>query len=203
MDIYFISLDIFDENGSRIVKNTELKNIQHNVSEDFSKKILIDVYKNNSEIIRKNSKPFVKDNSLFLSISHSNSFVAIAFDKNEIGIDIEMKKPRNYNEILKYFGINNNENIDQNEFFKIWTTYEAEYKSGIQESILSFEYKNYICTVSSKSNETPKIYETEIPKKELLKYKNNTNNSEISDFLPIECKFLPPAKIKLKTVKNS
>ena len=50
----------------------------------------------------------------------------------------------------------------------MWTVYEAEYKSGIKDKLLSFEYENYVVSVS---------YESECS---LNFYKINEGNNDIT-----------------------
>ncbi len=66
----------------------------------------------------KNGKPFIKQN-VYFNVSHSNNFVALAFSKNEIGIDIEKIRPIKRGVIKKY-------NLD----LKTWTIKEAIIKAN-------------------------------------------------------------------------
>ena len=62
--------------------------------------------------------------------------------------------------------------LSEEEFYQWWTIYEAEYKSQIKDKILSFKYKNYVCTISSRNKEIEKIYEIDFSGKENIEIKN-------------------------------
>ena len=173
MDIYLINfnnLSDTDEFSSKIKRNK----FHHKMSRVILKSILKSIYNIDADIQDSNGKPYIKDNSIYFSISHSEHLLGISFDKSPIGFDIEFMRKRNYKDILKYIGYKNiNNNISKEDFFKLWTKYEAEYKSGIKNSEISwFKYRNYICSVSSTQNNLPKIYEIEIPR-------NNINDKEL------------------------
>ena len=200
MDIYIIE---FNKDN-----NKDFKNIPKKYSRVILKFLLNKIYNNDDEILENNGKPYVKSD-LYFSISHSNNILVIAFDKAEIGIDIEYLKPRNYKKILNYMGAKCENEISQEEFYKIWTIYEAEYKSNMKQNIMSFKYQNYICSVSSLNKNKPVIYEVKIPQnkiseielmnlklvKDNAKNENSVVAQEIniasSDFLP-----LPTLKIE-------
>lgn len=146
MEIYFISLE-----NTENLNVTELKKLQHNVARKYLKEILANVYNITSEIAEDNGRPYLENDEMFFSISHSNTLIGIAFDKEKTGFDIEFIKPKNYEAILSRLGISDAQNYSLGEFYQMWTIYEAEYKSGIKSELRCFRYKNYICTVSSKT----------------------------------------------------
>lgn len=79
-------------------------------------------------------KPYVKDEGLFISISHSEKAVACALSDRKIGIDIEKIKPVTpglieyvCTEKEKNFVLSDNNEIER-RFFAIWTAKEAFFK---------------------------------------------------------------------------
>lgn len=151
--------------------------------------LLKNKYNIEPNILEKDGKPYLENNSIHFNISHSNKLVGIAFDKNKIGLDIEIIKPRNYKSILKHFNIN--EEITEKEFFQMWTVYEAEYKAGIQDKILSFEYEKYMVSVSYEKFSEINIYKIDIQDSTDLE-KNAFKILKIN-----EVKELKPIKTKL------
>jgi len=75
-------------------------------------------------------KPFIKNSSVKFNISHSNNLIAVAFDRNEIGVDVERIKDFN-NDIIDSIlsDIEKKEyskEIHKNDFLtKIWTVKES------------------------------------------------------------------------------
>jgi len=159
MDIYFINLNLSQD----IIENKIILNkVHHKMSRLFLKYILETGYNIHSpEILIKNKKPYLEDNLIYFSISHSNSVIGIAFDVSNIGFDIEYKKNRNIKSLLKHYGLENN-NITEEEFYQMWTVYEAEYKSGEKINCISFNYKNYMCSISCKNQKIDKIFEIKV-----------------------------------------
>ena len=72
-----------------------------------------------------NKKPKFKYGNIKFSISHSSKIIATAFDKFECGLDIEEMKPRNLNELSKYY---EQKFETQEDFYKFWTENEATIK---------------------------------------------------------------------------
>ena len=153
MDIYFFHL-YNTENLSRI----ELHKLQHNEGRKHLKYLLEKVYNIDCDILEKDGKPYLKNNEIYFSISHSKELICICFDKSEIGVDIEFEKERDYKKILKHYNITD-ENISQQEFYKMWTIYEAEYKSTIKSDLICFEYENFMCAVSYKTASEIRVFE--------------------------------------------
>ena len=77
-------------------------------------------------------KPYLKDDSLFISISHSGDFVAVAADTVPIGIDIEEVKVIDLKIAKRVCTISDLEFLYSGEnllgFYKIWTAKEAYFK---------------------------------------------------------------------------
>ncbi|MEE0946637.1 MAG: 4'-phosphopantetheinyl transferase superfamily protein [Acutalibacteraceae bacterium] len=97
-------------------------------------------------------KPYLKDLPFHISISHSDSLVAVAINQNPIGIDIEKIKSRNLNLCRKLCddeaSIIRNSNNPTIDFYKIWTAKEAYFKmtgTGIV-NLKSVSYKDIDCT---------------------------------------------------------
>ena len=116
------------------------------------------IFKSNNceiEIIKK--KPQFKALPIKFSISHTKGLVAVCFDEFEIGFDAEFIKPRNYKEICKRMNFNLKEDNLEN-FYKVWTEYEAVYKLGIAEkSKYSFIFdENYAITIASSKEQNIK-----------------------------------------------
>ena len=132
------------------------------------KYLLSNFYKKDSQILEDNGKPYI-DDELHFSISHSQNILVIAFDEYPIGIDIEYSlKDRKYNDLLKQMGCEATRDISKEEFYKIWTIYEADFKSSIHQENICFKYKDYICSLSSRTKSIPAIYEVKIPKNKII-----------------------------------
>lgn len=157
MDIYFIDL-ISDEKQDKI----KYKKLQHKVSRLILNKLLKEKYEIYDEVQEENGKPYIYGNSIFFSISHSANLIALAFDKKSIGIDVELIKKRKFDDILNYFNISVEKPIAEDEFFQIWTTYEAEFKSGTKKNLKNFKYKNFMCAISFEGEELFNFYELKI-----------------------------------------
>ena len=112
----------------------------------------------NFEIDETNKKPIIKNNLFQFSISHSNDIVAVGFSKEKIGIDIEKIVPRNYEKIAKRLNFKCN---TLEEFYTLWTQYEAKFKSGLKTA-QSLKIKDYMFSVSSENYDRIKIYEVDL-----------------------------------------
>ena len=165
MDIYFV--DISENYELEKQKNSKL---QHRVGREVLAYLLKNKYDVESEVLEDNGKPYVDGNSVYFSISHSDKLVGLAFSKSKIGLDIEKKKKRNYREILKHFKIED-ESITEDNFFQMWTVYEAEYKSCVKENLISFEYENYMVSVSFEGDENFNFYKLNFKDKNLSELK--------------------------------
>lgn len=150
MDVFFIKLNT--EN----IEKKELEKFHHKSSRLYLSKILKDYYGIEDEIKEEGGRPYIENNPVYFSISHSNSLLGIACSKNKIGFDIEFKKEKDYKKISKRMNFEL-ENPAQEEFYKAWTKYEAELKSGFKNKIKQFDYENYSCSVSYEIEEEMKI----------------------------------------------
>ena len=107
--------------------------------------------------IKKNSygKPYIQNNPLYYSISHSHDYVVCAFSKNKIGIDIEKIRDVDI-QIMNQFATSNEKKYILkskkqlfNRFFTIYTLKEAYFKMMGKNlnNMLNIEFtinKNYI-----------------------------------------------------------
>ena len=141
MEIFFYKTDSFE---NRVLSS---KN-QHETGRKILKKILKERYNLDFEIELKNKKPYLKNNPLFFNISHSNSLVALVFCEFEVGLDVEFMKEKNYSALLKYLKYQPSKNVSKEEFYQLWTVFEAEYKSKIKEEISSFVFEDYMVSIS-------------------------------------------------------
>ena len=190
MDIYFIEIT------SKTKDKSHLKKFQHEISRTFLKKLLAEKYGITSDIKEENGKPFLPENSIYFSISHSENLVGIAFDRGKIGLDIEFIKPRNFDDILKHYKIKKETPVSETEFYQIWTSYEAEYKSGVKNNLKNFRYKNFIGAISYEKETNSEFYKTCIEQ-------NNLNFTDLKNctFNKIEEKnveFLNLSGLKIK-----
>lgn len=86
-----------------------------------------------TDIIYVGKKPHFKSNDLKFSLSHSNNIILAAFDKSDIGVDVEFMSPRNFQTIMKRYNIVYT-NPTKEDFYKFWTEHEAKIKLGQQEA---------------------------------------------------------------------
>ena len=93
-------------------------------------------------------KPYVADNSLCFSVSHSGSIIAIATDKREIGLDVEeLPKTERLKIADRFYHHNEREYVREAEdklcaFCRIWTRKEAYLKmtgEGIGTDLTAFD----------------------------------------------------------------
>ena len=178
--------------------NNKIKNnkLQKEITEFFVDYILKNFFNTEGFLKKdKNNKPYIENSPLKISISHSKNLVALLFDEFECGVDVEFIKTRNHKKILEYFNMDNT--LSEEEFYQWWTIYEAEYKSQIKDKILSFKYKNYVCTISSRNKEIEKIYEIDFSGKENIEIKNYCVNKF---YLPLNIKNTA-STIKIKPTK--
>jgi phosphopantetheinyl transferase len=94
-------------------------------------------------------KPHFVASELCFSISHSKDFVAVCFDDNPVGFDIEnISLLRNFEGLAERYGLSSS---DPREFYKFWCGHEAKYKLGQPAAaVKSFEIcDNYMAAVAS------------------------------------------------------
>lgn len=100
-------------------------------------------------------KPFFPLNpQLYFSISHTNRYIALCFDSNPIGIDIEKQRICNQSIANRFFHKNEadylshiiDKNLKDQDFTKIWTLKEAYVKAigtGISNNFKNFYISLY------------------------------------------------------------
>lgn len=135
MDIYYINSDEFlkkyDTNFLRqYVGGQEFKSlkrfIQHSIGRYIVKTVGENVYRIKSpQIIIENNKPKFQNSNINFSITHCGKYIAVAFDKNECGLDIEEIKSRDLEPLSKRYG---KDFSTLEDFYIFWTKYEAEIK---------------------------------------------------------------------------
>ena len=96
----------------------------------------------------KHEKPYVADNSLFFSVSHSGDIVAIAIDSVEVGMDVEkLPEPDRLKIADRFYHVNerayvNDADDECRAFCRIWTRKEAYLKctgEGISTDLTAFD----------------------------------------------------------------
>lgn len=99
-------------------------------------------------IFGEHEKPYVADNSLYFSVSHSGEIVAIATDSIEIGMDVEALPSLDRLKIAdRFYHVNEREYVHHAEdelraFCRIWTRKEAYLKctgEGISTDLTAFD----------------------------------------------------------------
>lgn len=120
-----------------------------------------------SNIFIRNNKPCLENNEVYFSISHSKNIVMVAFSKNNIGVDVEFMRERDFSKIYSRYALSNNCH-DKIEFYKFWTKHESEIK--LQEKV-----------VSSYSSKFLDNYFFTIAISEKLDIKNNIEFKEITN----------------------
>ena len=97
----------------------------------FLVKYVLKKYYNISEpiIVVDNNKPYIKDKSVKFSISHSKNMLVVAFFEDNIGVDVEFMRERNFDKLFEYCQVKYDGYSSKKEFFyHFWTRYEAEIK---------------------------------------------------------------------------
>lgn len=165
MDIFIIKIANTENLDKEALKKFEKKQISnekkwitHCLTYFMAEKILKSSYKiEDCEIVYKNNKPVLKNDSKKFSVSHSEDFIALAFSDSDCGIDIEKIKPRDYKKIAERMKFNCN---TETEFYQEWTKFEAEYKLNTTPKSLKFcKIDDYIlCVVSLNEKEEFNLY---------------------------------------------
>ncbi len=98
-------------------------------------------------------KPYVVDEDLYISISHTYRDIVIAISKKQVGIDIEYKKSRHYESIAQ--NMLKKDVLDIDTFYREWTKHEAQFKQGSDDGEFAhFEvFANTEMTVFSEDTE--------------------------------------------------
>ena len=123
MKVFYTDLS---ESEFKNMKKPELKRLQSRTGYALTDYIAQNFYGvQNTDLIIRNNKPEFQNSSLCFNISHSNNLVAVAFDKYQLGFDIELIKPRDLKQLSARYSttFNNDE-----EFYEFWTNLEAEIK---------------------------------------------------------------------------
>ncbi len=124
----------------KIKKSTNLLFIKEQLGSNL---LLNDILENNyfkdinllEYVYNESGKPYLKDDNLYFSLSHSNGIVALTVSKEEVGLDIELIKPvkdalakriMNDREYNIYSSLDKNKKITY--FYEVWTSKEAYVK---------------------------------------------------------------------------
>ncbi|MCI1272830.1 MAG: hypothetical protein LKG27_00140 [Clostridiaceae bacterium] len=163
MDMFFIKISEFLPFVDESSFTGNYKSKKHLIESNFGKFITELAAKTqykiqDTETIIENSKPKFKNSKMCFSISHSNDIAAVIFDKHNIGLDIEFIKERDFNSISGYLNLPV-KNPDKLTFYKLWTNFEAEYKSKKQKLTSFILEKDYMCSISSFKHEKINLYE--------------------------------------------
>jgi 4'-phosphopantetheinyl transferase len=145
-------------------------------------------------IYNESGKPYIKDSSLYFSLSHSNGIIALTVSKEEIGLDIELIKDVKdtlSRRIMNDLEYNTYQSLNKESkkiyFFEVWTSKEAYIKKlgtsitlnpsniSIEEDVLlkkiSISSNEYMIAVTNAMSIT--IDERYIPKELLERNKKN------------------------------
>ena len=79
-----------------------------------------------TSIIYEDKKPVLKSGEYNFSVSHCENIVVVGFSRNNIGVDTERMRERNFERLAKRYDIS----PTKEEFYKFWTKYEAVIKLG-------------------------------------------------------------------------
>lgn len=89
-------------------------------------------FPNSTILYRKNGAPYLSDENVFMSVTHSYPFAGIAFSKNRVGIDFERVQPKMTKVKHKFLHPNEYEWIENAFELQyltiIWAIKEALYK---------------------------------------------------------------------------
>ena len=181
MDIFYLNLDNFlgtltkDEllNFILLYGNPKYKSEKRRIEHAFGRFLVKTVAREfygieNSEIKIRNSKPYFAASDLHFSISHSKDIVLVGFDKNPIGVDVELMKKRKLKEILAHINLKVND-VSEELFYRYWTAYEAKIKlqSEVKASCTFKLLPQYMLSILSNQDleisKILKIYELKSP----------------------------------------
>ena len=89
----------------------------------------------NKIVVDENGKPYIPDNPIYFSISHSGTKAMVVFSGNEVGCDIQIMKKNAISLADKYFTEEEQNEIKNSDdplktFFKLWTLKECYMKSS-------------------------------------------------------------------------
>ena len=82
-----------------------------------------------------NGKPYIPDNPIYFSISHSGTKAMVVFSGNEVGCDIQLMKKNSVSLAERYFTEEEHNEIKNSDdpvktFFKLWTLKECYMKAS-------------------------------------------------------------------------
>ena len=116
----------------------------------------VNINKKSFEVIYKNEKPYIKNEEIYISISHDRDYVVVAFSDRLVGCDIQF-----YNDkvkINKLIGLDNN--VNYNDSIDLFSKKEAiiklhgsklkninDYDIG-DYSFISYKTKYYVINVA-------------------------------------------------------
>lgn len=105
----------------------------------------------------------IPSGSRYISVTHTNTYFAVALSDKPIGIDAEMiDTSRNYRAIAKKMGWGDSCSCE--EFYLKWTEYEARFKADTCESVTVRYYnvfKNAITALVSVDDSIAEFYPLE------------------------------------------
>ena len=201
MKLFLVNIDevlkIVDKSTIEKVYSSEKRNQEHNIGRFITRLIASKIFNvDNTEIITNNKKPCFKYSDLQFSISHSDNVIGVLFSENienkEIGLDIEKFKMRNLNKLSNYF---KTEFKTQDDFYKFWTLYEANFKSRLNDNDdkneLSLKYNDYYISASYFGIQDFSFYNLTIINEDMIKLDKLDDNgfntldlisNEIKDF---------------------
>lgn len=116
-------------------------------------------------IYNESGKPYIKNSSLYFSLSHSNGIIALTVSKEEIGLDIELIKDVKDNlsiRIMNDLEYNTYQSLNKESkkiyFFEVWTSKEAYIKKlgtsiTLNPSNISIEEDVLLKKINISSNE--------------------------------------------------
>ena len=143
-------------------------------------------YKELQILYHSNGKPYLSDKSMHISISHTQSHVAIAISGEPIGIDIETKSRNAHSAAKAYLQPQEIETVNSSkephkEALRLWTAKEAAFKLNPACSTVIKE----IATEKAAENGSSTVYR--------IAYKNGTtarcHTSEHDSFILSSCTF--------------
>lgn len=124
-------------------------------------------YRDTSIQYRSNGQPYLADSSMYISISHTAEFVAVAIAGTPVGIDIEMKNRNAHSAAKAYLQPQEIETVNSSkephkEALRLWTAKEAAFKLNPAYSTVIKE----IATEKAAENGSSTVYR--------IAYKNGT-----------------------------
>ncbi len=99
-------------------------------------------------------KPYVANEDVYISVSHTGSDLVIAISTSEVGIDIEYMRSRHFDSIAKRM-FADKEIKTITDFYSEWTKYESKFKHGGSDGVYqSFDiFADTMLTVYSSDEE--------------------------------------------------